>query len=1177
MFHTGWSARKRRGSGAQLARSRKARPLRLEPLEDRLLLAVRTWNGAGPDNNWNTSGNWVGNVVPVANDELVFPAGAARLANVNNLPAGTGFTSITLSGGGYSITGNAVELGVNGITNNVTGTANSLNLDLTLAAARTLTVTGTGPLTLGGVLSGAGGITKAGDGTLQLAGAAPNAFAGTTTVNAGILELNKAAGTLAVPGALTVGDGTGTDLVRLLANGQLVATAIPAINSGGQLELGAFAQTLAGLSLTGGGVAATTGTLTLTGNVTTSAAANAATISGTLALGGADRTFTVADGAAADDLMVSAVISGSGALIKSGPGRLVFAGANAYTGTTTVQAGTLTLRNAASLGATSAGSTVASQAVLELQGGIAVGAEALTFQALAGGPAGTLRNVADNNSWAGAVTLTAETAVMDTAAGQLTISGVLGGGAATNALTKRGAGTLVLSGTAANTFAGTTTVAGGVLQLNKAAGVNAVAGNLVVGDGTGDANSDVLRLAAANQIPDAALLTIATSGRLDLNGFIEMIGPLTMTGGSVTTGDGILILGGNVTTNAAAAAAQISGNLRLGGGTRTFTVADGAAADDLVLAAVVSDGAAEAGLIKAGPGTLVLSANNTYTGTTTVNAGTLLVNGQQAGSAVTVAAEGRLGGSGTVGAVTNAGTLAPGTVTGILRAGNVTFSMGATFRVELNGTTAGTGYDQLNVTGTVNLGGATLNASLGFASVGGNQFTVLANDGSDVVTGTFNGLAEGASLTINNRPFRISYRGGDGNDVVLTDASVATTTTLTTSSATTVFGQSVTFTAVVAAVGDPGTPAGTVTFRDGTTVLGTATLANGRATFTVPTPAALPLAVGTHSITATYEGNDTFSPSTSAALTQTVNKAATTITVTATPNPATVGREVVLTATVAIVAPGVAAPTGTVTFRDGTTVLGTVNVAPSGLATFTTSSLALGARTITASYSGDALLEASTSSALALQVNPALPTNQRWLAQLYQDVLRRAVDGNGLASWSSHLDQGMTRQQVVLAITASQEYRELVVRDLYRTYLRREAEPGGLNAFVGFLRGGGTVERAAAAIIGSPEYFTNNGGTNDAWLTAVYRGVLNRAVDPPGRSAHLAGLAAGFTRQRIAAVILTSDENRRLVVQSFYQTYLRRGPDPNGLNAHVAALNQGARQEQVIAVIAGSAEYFARV
>ncbi len=86
----------------------------------------------------------------------------------------------------------------------------------------------------------------------------------------------------------------------------------------------------------------------------------------------------------------------------------------------------------------------------------------------------------------------------------------------------------------------------------------------------------------------------------------------------------------------------------------------------------------------------------------------------------------------------------------------------------LNGTTAGAGYDQLSVTGTVNLAGATLNVNLAFTPALGSAFMLIQNDGKDAVLGTFAGLPEGATLMLNGMTFQISYVGGTGNDVVLT-------------------------------------------------------------------------------------------------------------------------------------------------------------------------------------------------------------------------------------------------------------------------------------------------------------------------------------------------------------------------------------------------------------------------
>src|SRR3954454_19402030 len=76
---------------------------RLEALEDRTVPATATWDGGGTINNWSDRFNWRGDVAPVANDDLVFPAGAARLTNFNNYPSDTVFNSLTISGAGYTI------------------------------------------------------------------------------------------------------------------------------------------------------------------------------------------------------------------------------------------------------------------------------------------------------------------------------------------------------------------------------------------------------------------------------------------------------------------------------------------------------------------------------------------------------------------------------------------------------------------------------------------------------------------------------------------------------------------------------------------------------------------------------------------------------------------------------------------------------------------------------------------------------------------------------------------------------------------------------------------------------------------------------------------------------------------------------------------------------------------
>jgi hypothetical protein len=202
-----------------------------------------------------------------------------------------------------------------------------------------------------------------------------------------------------------------------------------------------------------------------------------------------------------------------------------------------------------------------------------------------------------------------------------------------------------------------------------------------------------------------------------------------------------------------------------------------------------------------------------------------------------------------------------------------------------------------------------------------------------------------------------------------------TSTTVTSSVNPSRFGQSVTFTATVSVTSPgAGTPTGTVTFKDGTTTLGTGTLnASDQATFTTSA-----LSVGSHSITAVYNGDSNFNTSTSSVLTQTVNKGDTTTALTSSNNPSVYGQSVTFTATVTATAPAAGTPSGTVTFKDGTSnVTGCTNPATlngSGVATCATSTLAAGTHSITAVYGSDTNFNGSTSPPVSQVVNKASTT-----------------------------------------------------------------------------------------------------------------------------------------------------------------------------------------------------------
>ena len=252
--------------------------------------------------------------------------------------------------------------------------------------------------------------------------------------------------------------------------------------------------------------------------------------------------------------------------------------------------------------------------------------------------------------------------------------------------------------------------------------------------------------------------------------------------------------------------------------------------------------------------------------------------------------------------------------------------------------------------GTTVLGTGTLDAA-GVATFGTSALGV----GSHMITAEYAG---DASFTASS------------NFTEQTVNPAATTTTVASSVNPSVFGQAVTLTATVASAA--GTPGGTVEFFDGATSLGTVTLASGAASISIAT-----LGVGSHNITAVYGGDANFGASTSAALAQAVNAAATHTSVGSSLDPSTLGQSVTFTATVTVDAPGAGTPTGTVTFFDGGTPIGSATLSGSA-ASISVASLGVGSHNVTAVYAGSASFTTSTSAALAQVVNQA--TSQTTLA-----------------------------------------------------------------------------------------------------------------------------------------------------------------------------------------------------
>ncbi len=240
-----------------------------------------------------------------------------------------------------------------------------------------------------------------------------------------------------------------------------------------------------------------------------------------------------------------------------------------------------------------------------------------------------------------------------------------------------------------------------------------------------DLQGGTLKLGASERFSSSLDVTVNTGAVFDLNAFSETLGPVVLAGGSIV----------NSTGTSAQFLAGASYEVRSG----------------TVSARLGGTGA----LTKTTSGTATLSGANTFTGGTTVQAGTLDLAGSLS-SSVTVE-----GGTLTLGSTTGARTVN----------GSLTTNAASTVRVRINGTTAGTQYDQLRLTNaasTVTLAGTLdLVAAPGLAA--GSTFRIIDNSGSTTaITGTFTGLPEGTEFYEDGQWWRISYAGGTGNDVLLT-------------------------------------------------------------------------------------------------------------------------------------------------------------------------------------------------------------------------------------------------------------------------------------------------------------------------------------------------------------------------------------------------------------------------
>ena len=394
--------------------------------------------------------------------------------------------------------------------------------------------------------------------------------------------------------------------------------------------------------------------------------------------------------------------------------------------------------------------------------------------------------------------------------------------------------------------------------------------------------------------------------------------------------------------------------------------------------------------------------------------------------------------------------------------------------------------------------------------------------------------------------------------VTMTVASTPTsTTTITASPSSSVFGESVTLTATVAAIGtSTETPTGTVQFFNGTTSLGTETLTSGVATL-----ATSDLPVATNSIMAVYSGDSNFTSSVAPAVTVTVTQASTTTTVTPSTTSAVFGQSVTLTATIAAVSPGAGTPTGTVQFLSGTTLLGTGTLS-SGTATFTTSALPTGSDSITGVYSGDTNFTTSTSTAVTVTVSQASTTTTLTVSNTspapFTTVTLTATVApvspgagtptgtveflsDGTAIGTSTITAGLATLSVVL--------------------------PVGVDSITAQYSGDTNFATSTSSAITA-----SVGTANEQFISAVYMIELNRAPTASDLAYWNKQFADGRSRKSIVYQIATSKEAKLALVQSIFVTYL--GQDGTTAQVDYAVRTAESTHTSVSAVVLGSRGFY---
>jgi fibronectin-binding autotransporter adhesin len=697
----------------------------------------------------NTGANTLtlGGVISGAGSISKTGTGTLVLNGANSYAGGTALTAGTIT------VGNDTALG--GGTLTMTGGTTLREGVAGLALANAITTLGNGTIdianvmTLNGVISGAGSLTKIGAGVLLLNGA--NTYAGGTALNAGSITVgnNAALGTgrlttadatsllagglnislanlITVNGALTVNstntgtftlsgviDGAGS--LTKVANGNLVLTGANSYTGGTSVN--------AGTVTVGNNTALGTNTVTMANGTVLANNANNLNVANAFSIGNVE----VATGA--NTFRLSGVVNGAGLLTKTGTGNLILSGSNGYTGGTALTAGSLTITNNNSIGT----GTLTTSANTTVFAGLTVG----------GGSTIALANSVVLN---GATTLN-----LQGTTGDITPQGVFSANGTTLSLNGvvSGAGSLLATGFGRVNFNGANSYSGGTTLASAAAYVGT---DTAFGSGTVTANgaaigndSGALRALANNVVVDTTLTVLGpndltltgtvsgagelvkrTTSTLTLNGANSYSGSTQLAGGTIVVGTGTALGTGTLFVESVGQATSLrAGAANLSMANAVFLQATSNLSVDTQAFTFTSTGviSGTGALTKVGTGNLVINGANNFSGGTALNAGTITVGTS------TALGTGRL-------TTADATNLVAG-VTGLNAANAVTLNGGLTVdsstgSFELSGIVDGVGNITKINTGNLILSG--VNTYTGGTNLNAGSLTITNN--ASIGTGT---------------------------------------------------------------------------------------------------------------------------------------------------------------------------------------------------------------------------------------------------------------------------------------------------------------------------------------------------------------------------------------------------------------------------------------------------------